>query len=113
MAAVRTDLVIEQGTTWARSWQITNFDLDEGGVSWHIESQVRRSASGETILHDFTLNGHATINDDIVTLSLDPATSTEWDWSQGVYDVELHGSDGRVFRIAEGTVTVSPEVTRE
>lgn len=112
MAAVRTELIIEQGTTWAQSWRITNFDLADG-TTWSVQSQIRRTETGATVLHDFTEGGHATLSDDIVTISLDPATSTGWVWTHGVYDVEIHGSDGRVFRIAEGTVTVSPEVTRD
>lgn len=103
----KTDLTIPQGATWSQGWQITNYDLT--GTTWTGRSQVRRSADSSAVLHDFAVSFDGT---DVVTLSAQPDESSEWDWRFGVYDVELASADGRVLRIAQGSVTVDPEVTR-
>ena len=41
-----------------------------------------------------------------------PASETEtWNWRNAVYDIELVDADGRVTRILQGTITLTPEVT--
>lgn len=109
-----TRLVIQQGTTWAISWPITDEQgspLDVTGYT--VRSQVRPAKDADEVLHEFSTElGNAVAEQNAVTLSVPPATSSAWTWRSGVYDVEVVDPQGRVARIAEGTVTVSPEVTR-
>ncbi len=111
---VRTRLLIEQGTTWAISWPI----LDAAGepmdlTGWTVRAQIRESVTAAEVLHEFTTaKGNATVEQSYVTLSVAPSESSAWPWRNAVYDVELTDPTGRVARIAEGAVTVSPEVTR-
>lgn len=109
-----TRLVIQQGTTWAVSWPITDDQgspLDVSGCT--VRSQIRPAKDSDEVLHEFsTQTGNASAEQNAVTLSVAPAVSSAWTWRNGVYDVELTDPAGRVARIAEGTVTVSPEVTR-
>ena len=102
-----TDLYIPQGTTWSQSWQIINYDLT--GTTWTGRSQVRRCADSEDVLHDFAVS----VDEDIVTVSVPPDTSSAWTWKTGVYDVEIEAADGRVLRVVQGGVYVSREVTRD
>lgn len=107
----KAELCIPQGTTWAHSWAVTGVDLTG---AWTAHSQVRERASAEAVLHEFT----ATVTDQsadgaVVTLSVTPVESSAWTWRGGVFDVELHGPDGTVYRIAAGSVRVDPEVTRD
>lgn len=103
----RTELRIPQGTTWSQSWKVTGYDLTD--ATWQARSQVRCHARSDEVLHDFT----ATLAGDVVTVAVDPDESSVWSWRDGVYDVEIHSDDGRVLRVAQGTVSVSPEVTRD
>lgn len=108
MPAVRFDLYIEQGTTWSQGYQVT-VDGAPLPAGWTARSQVRARAGSTDTLFAFA----PTIAGDVVTLSIDPATSSAWSWTSGVYDVEIvETATNRVLRIAQGTVSVSPEVTR-
>ncbi len=111
---VETKLVVEQGTTWAISWPIVDPNGEPVDVTgWTVRAQIRQSATANEVLHEFTTaSGNATTEQGSVTLSVDPAESSAWDWRSGVYDVELVDPVGRVARIAAGTVTISAEVTR-
>lgn len=109
-----TRLVIQQGTTWGISWPITD---DQGNpldvTGYTVQAQIRPSKDSAEVLHEFsTQAGNALAEQNAVTLSVPPATSSAWSWRNGVYDVELTDPQGRVARIAEGMVTISPEVTR-
>lgn len=109
-----TRLVIQQGTSWGVTWPIADQQgnpLDVSGYTVH--AQIRPSKEADEVLHEFsTQAGNAVAEQNAVTLTLDPAISSAWTWRHGVYDVELTDPQGRVARIAEGTVTVSAEVTR-
>ena len=48
----------------------------------------------------------------MVTLTVAPAVARVWTWRRGVYDLELVEPTGQEARPTEGTVRVSPEVTR-
>lgn len=113
---VYAPLVIEQGTTWSRAWMVTNPDtgepLDISG--WSARGQVRKWAGSPEVLHEWSATA---INitcgaDGFVTVTVSPAESAVWDWCDGLYDIELTDPSDRVVRIAQGPVTVSPEITR-
>lgn len=111
MPAVRTDLTIEQGTTWSHGWRVT-YSGEPIGAAWTARSQVRRRIDDPAVLHTFAAT--VTAQGDVI-LSADAAVSTAWTWTSGVYDVEVVGPvslGSPVLRVAQGSVTVSPEVTR-
>lgn len=111
---VNTRLVIQQGTSWAISWPITDESGEPMDLSgFTVAAQIRPSHESGEVLHEFTTEvGNAAVVQSSVMLSLAPAVSSSWSWRNGVYDVELTDPAGRVARIAEGSVVVSPEVTR-
>ena len=103
----RTDLTIEQGTTWRHAWTVQVDGTDLAGT-WTGRCQIRRRVTDETILATLTV----TVTAPVVAIEVAPDVSTGWDWSTGVYDIEIQAADGTVFRVVEGSVTLSPEVTR-
>lgn len=103
----RTDLTIEQGTTWRHAWTVQIDGIDLAGT-WVGRCQIRRRVTDETILATLAV----TVTAPDVAIEVSPEESTGWAWSTGVYDVEIQAQDGTVFRVVEGTVTLSPEVTR-
>lgn len=114
--SLRTDnLLIPQGTTWRVQWPLQDAEGDPLPlVGYTARAQVRNRPSDTTIpLHEWTTeNGGIILADSTVTLVVDPATSTAWEWTSGVYDVELVSADGSVSRLTQGRVSIGREVTR-
>lgn len=116
MAAAYYDILIEQGATFVKNiiWKDSNGDpVDITGYTARM--QIRRKKSSTTVEHS------ATTENDGITLGLTagtidiliPATDTaEFEFTKGVYDLELVDPQGKVYRIIEGGVEVSKEVTR-
>jgi hypothetical protein len=111
MPAVHRDLLIEQGVTWAVAWHVKldGAELDPA-AGWQARSQIRLKTADTAVLHQFT----ADLTGGVVQLSVEPEESSAWAWRRGVYDVEIFDTavEPRVVRIVQGSVAVSPEVTR-
>lgn len=109
MSAERTNLRIKQGTDWSHGWAVTvnGAPID---ATWTARSQVRSHPSTPTVLHQFAASVNA---DGSVVIAVTPAESSAWTWTSGVYDVEVVNADASLtLRVAEGSVSVSLEVTR-
>jgi hypothetical protein len=111
---VAHNLTIIQGATFSVAWPITDANGQPIDMTdWTIRSQIRAAIASPVVLHEFsTALGNATIDAGRVVITVRPIESTAWTWRRGVYDVELTDLLGRVARISEGHVKVSPEVTR-
>lgn len=119
MPAANHDIMIEQGSV---------FTLDliykdaEGAVinltGWHARMQIRASyASPDPAILSFTdEDGSIVLGGALGTIHIEaPATTTaDITIKKGVYDLELVPPSGEddAFRLIEGKVVVSPEVTR-
>lgn len=108
------DLTIIQGSTWGISWPVVDDDdqpLDLTG--WSVRAQVRPRTDSGTVLWEWsTAANSASVSGAAVTLRLTAAQSSAFTFSRAVYDIELTDGDGNVYRVAQGHVEVSPEVTR-
>lgn len=118
MTAVTHNITIEQGTTLLLNFK---WETKDGlGVvtpvnltSYSARMQVRQSvAATEAVLSlvsptDITLGA-----DGSIVIEATPAQTAAIDIRAGVYDLELQDSYGRVTRLVQGKVSVSPEVTR-
>lgn len=117
MGAVSKDLLIEQGVTWSQAWQVQLDGVDLSvSDGWVAFSQVRTSVADPAVLHEFlTSVTYPTGAGSVVQLAVLPTDSAAWLWRRGVYDVEIVSNSvpPRVVRIVQGSVLVSPEVTRE
>jgi hypothetical protein len=125
MSAGKYDLYIEQGATFTRNCTYTdstNTPINLTGMS--VEGHIRRSYSDPTIAQVITctiLDQSVPANvgkfllfishTDTASLAVTPAHDYQNTPSYYTYDVELlYG--GMVKRLLQGTVIVSPEVTR-
>lgn len=109
MPAVTTHLTIEQGTDFSHGWSVkVNGALIN--ATWTARAQIREHAAATTVLHTFA----ASVNSDgSVVIAVTPAQSSAWTWRSGTYDVEIVNADASLtLRVAQGSVQVSPEVTR-
>ena len=116
MAAAYYDILIEQGATFRKTfvWK----DSEETPIDitgYTARMQIRRKKSATTVEHTATTeNGGIVLGDAAGTVEviISAADTADFDFTTGVYDLELNdGSDG-ITRLVEGGVEVSKEVTR-
>lgn len=77
--------------------------------------QVRTKISDATVLTELTTeNGGIILDNNLKTivLNIPASTTTAFDWTTGVYSLELISSSGVVFTLLNGNITVKQEVTR-
>lgn len=110
-------LKIIQGATfrrllvWLAPDKITPIDLS--GCTARM--QVRSEVESPTVLLELTTeNGGIVIDGPAgkLILHLPPAATTAISWESGVWDLEVVHPNGDVTRLAQGSISVSPEVTR-
>lgn len=108
MAALRYDLIVEQGCDYERS--IPVLGLEEGATlaGWTAAGQIRAGYGSGTVLHTLDLTPTGTN----VVLKIPAAASAAWTWRLARYDVELTAPDDTVTRLVEGAVVVSAEITQ-
>ena len=108
--AAKANLLIDQGTTYSTTLTLTDENgeiLDLSGAN--AASQIRKSYTS-SVAASFTASVNVEFGE--VTLSLSAETSGNLVAGRYVYDVELTDGSNNVSRIAEGIVTVTPQVTR-
>ena len=116
MAAAQYDFVIEQGTTFVKSfcWKDSNGDpINLTGYSALMH--VRTSVTSDTVLMEFsTANNRIQITPDEgkVDLILSSTETSAIDWKKGRYDIELISDNGTVTRLVYGVISISKEITR-
>lgn len=113
MQPIRRDLVIPQGTTWTRAWQLQVNGQPFFDSTWTARAQVRPTKGSAQLLYEWSTAAGTVVLDDQgrVTLQVTAATSSAWPWDFGVYDVEI-SKGATTHRVLEGAVTVDREVTR-
>lgn len=117
MVIPRYDIKIPQGATWVMSitWSRNSVAVPLTGCSARM--QVREKHSAAAVLLSLTsaasggitlgpAAGEITLRAEAAQTALLPAPL------RAVYDIEVEEPDGTVTRVLEGTVFVSPEVTR-
>lgn len=114
MPAANYPITIEQGSTFEKT---LIYKDSQGAVInlsdvAEVRGQVRPTASSSTF-KDFTLTIDANPALGKIYWSMSATdTATLTAPSTQYYDIELEYDDGSVKRLIQGTVTVSPEVTR-
>ena len=112
MPAAFQELYLEQGTTFVTTVTMddvygTVFDLT-GSIA---KGQVRKSYYSANVAAEFD----AQIPDPtvgVIVLQLDAATTSNIAAGRYVYDVAIQDTANTVTRVLEGTMIVSPQVTR-
>ena len=107
--ATRTNFIIEQGTTFSKIIDVLDANNVPVDISGHTANAQFRTHYNTNTATTFTSTTNA--NGEI-TISLTANQTANVVANRYVYDIELTDPGGNVARIAEGIVTVSPEVTR-
>ena len=107
--ATIANLVVDQGTTFITSINLTNDDGSEKDLTdYTATAQIRKSYYTSTYTA-FTVTKTDLTGE--ITLALSSTQTSALKAGRYVYDLEISSSEETV-RIIEGIVTVTPEVTR-
>lgn len=116
MAAANYNFTIEQGVTHVKV--ITYADADNNPINitgYSARMQMRPTIGSVVKYLDLTSSPAVgiAINGPLgqITVTISAATSSTVP-TDGVYDLEIVDGSGAVTRLLQGTITVSPEVTR-
>ena len=111
MSAGTYNFTIEQGTTFSRVLTLQENSSAMNLTGYSVASQMRSTHDSSSIVATFT-GTVSNASSGQITLSLSNSTTSGIDEAIYVYDVEITSGAGVVTRILEGTITVTPEVTR-
>jgi hypothetical protein len=111
-------ITVKQGTTvsWAYVLKVGATAVNVTGYTARF--QVRKTFDSSDALLSLTTSSGIAVDgpNGKFTLSLSPSATTDIAFKgeelEGVYDVEVVDTSGTVTRIAEGTFTITREVTR-
>jgi len=106
--ALKANLVIDQGTTFASSIEV----LDENDEAVDLQNYVARGQMRKTYSSSNAVNFTTTTNTGMLVISLTATQTANIVAGRYVYDVELVDTQNTVVRILEGIVTITPEVTK-
>jgi len=117
-AVTKVNMYIPQGATYGHKF-LYRQESDESIISLngytarlHIRDKVTSTAALYEASTDEGDGITITGSQGEVYLEIPAAITAAWTWTRAVYDLEIISGIGKVTRIAEGNVKVSPEVTR-
>jgi len=116
VATVVHRIKVQQGAAFKLNVQAQNADKSAMNLTgYSARMQIRASATDPSILMEAsTANTYITINGPggVVMINV-PATITDpMTWTDGVWDLEIFTNTTDIIRLAEGSASLSPEVTR-
>lgn len=110
MAAVNTNLTIEQGADYEIALTITNDDNSPLNLTDYTAASVMRKHYGASTSYAFTITFVDRLAGEI-TLSMPDTTTSTLTEGRYVYDVVLTASTGTKTRVIQGNVLVNPGAT--
>lgn len=126
MTAVTKNLYIEQGATWSMSFAWLNSELVDGVVvpgdphedeltGATVRMQIRKSQGAPVLVDATTVNGKITTTPATgrITVKLSDEDTDLLSSKSAQYDLEVEDAAGDVYRLLQGSVTVSPNITQE
>lgn len=122
MTAVNRPIAIEQGATWTLgfNWHQAGADANTPGdpydlTGWVARMQIRRRQGTPILLDASTSNGKIVLGttNGRVDIKFSDEDTDGLATASALYDLELENPAGDVFRLLEGAVTVSPNITQE
>jgi hypothetical protein len=109
------NLTFSQGATWKLAMTYTNAEAEPIDLtSYTARMQARPSYESAQVVLNLTAGTGITLGGTAGTIDLlVPATTTATiGAAQYVYDLEIESPSGEVSRVVQGTLSVTPEVTR-
>lgn len=110
----------KQGTTWDLPLEL--FEDDKNTIPFSLATYQARGQyrlnynKTSPVLITFTCTvlpvGEDNPNNNKILVHVDPSQSTACHVLSGVYDIEIYQNETSVERVLEGTLTITPEVTK-
>lgn len=114
MAAGSYSFLIEQGATFdlVLTWKIDDVLVNLTGYAARL--QARTDVHSASTIFSLTSGSGITLGGALgtITIAQDATTTAALPDGTYVYDLELQASSGVVTRLVQGSVVISPEVTR-
>ena len=107
--AAKVNLVMDQAASFSTSFNVEDTDGNPIDFSNYTASSQMRKSYSSLNAYSFSATGNST---GYITLSMNAATTNTVTAGRYVYDVEVVDNSGIKSRIAEGIITVTPQVTR-
>jgi len=105
-----TNFEIQQGSTFSRTMTIVDTDkVPLNLTSYTLTGQLRKNYSSTDFVAFTIIVLNAATGK--ITINLDSEITSTLLFPKYVYDVEVSGN-GNVYRILEGVIAISPNVTR-
>ena len=115
MRAGKYNLYLEQGVSLRKAFSLVVADEPVDLAGFTARMQARESHDSTDALLDLTTeNGgiEALTENGVVALVFTPEMTEGATWRRAVYDIEIYSGD-TVIRILQGSIRLSPEVTRD
>ena len=112
---IKRKLTILQGATFRKRWTWRPGGVPMDFTGCKARMQVRAEIDSTVVLLELTTeNGGIALGGTAGTVDLyvSDEDTTLIDWEGGVFDLEIEHASGEVTRLAEGSGSVSKEVTR-
>lgn len=108
------NLTFPQGGTWKLDLTYNQNDVPVNLTSFSARMQARTSYDSTATVLNLTNGTGITLGGTAGTIAVQVAatTSAAIGAAQYVYDLEIESAGGEVTRVVEGTLLVTPEVTR-
>lgn len=109
--AKKNNLYVDQGSTYSTTIVVNDSNEDPFDLTGYTASSQIRKHPTSCKYFAFTANTNGATGE--VNLSLSANTTANLQAGRYLYDVEIKNtSNGAITRVAEGIVTVSPNITR-
>lgn len=106
--ATKINLTMDQGSEFLNSFLVTSLDNPTSLAGYTGASQMRKhAAADENIPIDITVLSNGTVK-----MHLSSSITSAIEAGRYVYDVEITDGANRTYRIFEGIITVTAEITR-
>ena len=112
MAAGKHNFTLEQGATFSREITVQDSGSPMNLTGHTPRMQMRSTHDSSTIALTFTAAIANPATNGKINLGATATATAAVEEGIYVYDLEIESSAGTVTRILEGTITVTPEVTR-
>ena len=112
MAAGKHNFTLEQGSTFDREITVQENSQALNLTGYSARMQMRSTHDSSSIALTFTAAIANPATNGKINLGATATATAAVEEGIYVYDLEIESSAGTVTRILEGTITVTPEVTR-
>lgn len=106
---------IHLGSKFTHVFEVQNPDTSAKDLSgFSARLQIRATESSDAVLYSAETSGDLVVDGPAgtVTWTVGANTSSAWEFSEGVYALEIYTDEVNAYRLAQGVVTTTAETVR-